>query len=182
MLNSAYRTDFLAYWDTHYPETPPIGYLFKQLLPKRWARIHSLPDSKRYADTDEEWACLLHRQNRVIGDLVGDGNVVQIVIDHIEPDNHLFQSENLHDIGVFSRGQDEPVHQCYAYETTWDFNQQHPLLLMIADETMRAFIIGPDCLIAPYAGGMDLIFKDPHTTWEFKRKYQSWLSPRADGF
>jgi hypothetical protein len=52
---------------------------------------------------------------------------------------------------------------------------------MIAQEEMRAFIIGDDCLIAPYDGGVDLILKDGYTKGLLKEKYKNWLSARKDG-
>jgi hypothetical protein len=51
---------------------------------------------------------------------------------------------------------------------------------MIADESMRAFIIALDCLISPYDGGIDVILRDPHTAHTFKRHFADWVSPRED--
>jgi hypothetical protein len=38
-----------AWWNNHYPEAPPVGFLLRQVYSDRWLRIHSLPGSKRYA-------------------------------------------------------------------------------------------------------------------------------------
>ena len=42
---------FQSQWDTHYPNKLPISYDLVQNFPQFWFRIHSLPESKRYADT-----------------------------------------------------------------------------------------------------------------------------------
>ncbi len=175
------KESFLEYWNSLYPETPPINYFFKELLTKRWLRIHSLPQSKRYADTKEEWDILLHRQNTVISDLIGEDAAIKVVVNFIEIDNYLFKSFNLINTGVFTDMERETVFQSFLFETTWQKNTLDPLLIMIAEEEMRAFIIGEDCLVAPYDGGMDLIFKDGYTKGLYKEKYKDWLSKREDG-
>lgn len=53
---------------------------------------------------------------------------------------------------------------------------------MIADDVMRAFIIAPDCLIAPYDGGMDVFLKDAFSAHAFERKFADGMSKRKDGY
>jgi hypothetical protein len=175
------KAQFLDYWQALYPETPPINHLFKRHLRTRWARIHSLPEAKRYADDKPEWDELLRRQNNVIDSLVPQGTMIKIVINYIAIDNYLFKSFDLENIGVFVDEEGETVYQSFQFETTWESHTLNPVLMMIAHDDMRAFIIAPDCLISPYDGGLDLILKDPHTCWEFKRKFPHWLSKREDG-
>jgi hypothetical protein len=175
----AAKATFLAYWNQFYPETPPISHLFKHRLRTRWARIHSLPHAKRYAETKAEWDALQHRQNAVIDSLVPQTTPIRVVINSIEIDSFLFKSFNLENIGVFV--EDEMTFQSFQFETTWESHTLNPLLQMIAGDQMRAFFIAPDCLIAPYDGGMDIILKDPHTCWAFKRQFKHWVSTRPDG-
>jgi hypothetical protein len=176
------REAFLANWHDHYPCLLPIRNLLNgRNFPSRWMRIHSLPLSKRYPDTKEEWDILLDRQNRLINHLVPQETPVQWVINLIERDNYLFKSFNLAPLGVFQEAEGEPEYDSFILETTWENDPRNPLLLMIADETLRAFMIAPDCLIAPYDGGVDVILKDPHTCYALRRQFKDWLSKRADG-
>jgi hypothetical protein len=172
---------FLTFWNAIYPETPPIHHFFKHRLRERWARIHSLPGAKRYADTKAEWEELQRRQNAVIDHLVPQGTNIRIVINFIEIDNYLFKAFDLENIGVFVDQEGETVYQSFQFFTAWESHTFNPFLDMIAGEQLRAFIIGPDCLIAPYDGGMDVILQDPHTCWAFKRQFMTWLSLRPDG-
>jgi hypothetical protein len=180
-IDARSRERFLTRWNALYPETPPINYLFKHRLQKRWARIHSLPEAKRYPQTTDEWRELERRQNAVIDHLVPQMTNVRIVINAIEIDNYLFKAFDLDNIGVFVDEEGETVFQSFMFETTWESDTLNPLLAMIAGDQMRAFIMAPDCLIAPYDGGMDIILKDPQTCWEFKRRFKAWLSSREDG-
>lgn len=60
---------FKTYWNKTYPDSYPIDYELKTIFNNRWFRIHSLPDSKRYAEDDDEYKVVLSRQNRLISDL-----------------------------------------------------------------------------------------------------------------
>jgi hypothetical protein len=179
-INETLRQQFFIDWNTLYPQTPPIAYLFKQRLANRWARIHSLPKSKRYAETKEERAEILRRQNTIIHQLIGKDTEIRVVSLWMNDDNPLFTMRQMDRLGMIALAEHETEYDLYTYVTDWE-PPDDILLTMIADDAMRAFLIGPDCLIAPYDGGMDVILKDPYTTWEFKRKYKDWLSPREDG-
>jgi hypothetical protein len=175
------KEEFQQLWAENYPETLPINYLFKHNLHHRWLRIHSLPESKRYAQTKEESDALLNRQNTVIDDLIQQNSEINVVVNFIDIDSFLFRMFNFTNIGVFVDDKTEAVFQSFIFETTWETNSLNPMLIEIADDNLRAFIIGEDCLISPYDGGMDLIFKDEPTKYVYKRKYKSWLSEREDG-
>jgi hypothetical protein len=175
------KEEFEKFWAENYPETQPINYLFKHNLNCRWLRIHSLPESKRYAQTKEESDTLLNRQNSIIDDLIEQNAEVSVVVNFIEIDSFLFRMFNFTNIGVFVDNDSEAVFQSFIFETTWETNGLNPMLIEIADDNLRAFIIGEDCLIAPYDGGMDLIFKDEPTKYFYQRKYKKWLSEREDG-
>jgi hypothetical protein len=98
---NATREKFRLMWSARCPETPPISYLFKHRLPQRWAPIHSLQASKRYADTKPDWDELLHRQNSVIDYLVPPGTLIDVVINCAKLENNLFRSFDPVDIGTF---------------------------------------------------------------------------------
>src|SRR5574337_1072614 len=70
---------FANFWSQKYPGTIPVQHLFKHRYPERWFRIHSLPESKRYPETEQEWQILLDRQNSIIADLFGKNSRVVLV-------------------------------------------------------------------------------------------------------
>jgi hypothetical protein len=53
---------FLSFWEQSYGGIPPFKWRLKERLPDRWLRIHTLPDSKRYAGTEAEFAEIAERQ------------------------------------------------------------------------------------------------------------------------
>ncbi len=170
---------FEQFWAESYPKTPPIGYLFKHNLPERWVRFHSLPESKRYAETKAEWDILLQRQNDILDYLIPQNTEIKVVINSINSGHFLFQMFDFENIGVLIH--DEMTFQSFVAETIWQSGGLNPLLIEIADDNIRAFIIAPDCIIAPYDGGVDVILKDNSTKNALKIKFSDWLSQREDG-
>jgi hypothetical protein len=175
-------SQFLTTWRASYPQILPIGTLLHDGNFKgRWMRIHSLPLSKRYPDTKAEWDIMLHRQNSVIDYLIPEGSDIEVVINWIEADTYLFQSQTLMPLGLFQEGVGEPAYDSYLMEANWARGGLDQVLIMIADEALRGFIIGPDCLIKPYDGGMDVIARDADSCHALKRQFKDWLSARPDG-
>ena len=64
---------FQNFWESNYGNTPPLGHILREVFGDKWFRIHSLPNSKRYADNADEMQIILNRQNTIINDLIGKG-------------------------------------------------------------------------------------------------------------
>lgn len=194
------KEDFNNFWALTYPKTIQISHLFKQDYTDRWFRIHSLPDSKRYADSDNDWTILLTRQNQIITDLFGENAKVLLVTGEFnwgERETFITEEENvfkpynflrLDDIDLFELFPDE-YDKCEIYrpafaETIWIPHNHNNLLREIADDNTRAFFASIDkkILIAPYDGGIDFVLKDSVTKDFYKQKYKEWLSVREDGY
>lgn len=188
-------------WNDRYPETTWLPHLFRRIYPDRWCRIHSLPNSKRYAYTEAEWTTILHRQNTLLTDLLGIGADILVVSGEYQfegvdvPDYHaasgalsalLFtptkQRIDLHQIESSSY---EPgtFYQSRFSEQTWQRHKFDELLREIAEDQTQAFFISWDnaCIVAPYDGGVDILLKDNATRDYYRKKYRAWLSERPDG-
>lgn len=72
-------SDFEVAWNGYYPNCPPLGYLMRAAGARHWLRFHSLPESKRYAETDEERNILLFRQNALADEVLGAGDACWLV-------------------------------------------------------------------------------------------------------
>jgi hypothetical protein len=177
------RAAFMKMWERDYPETAPIDFLFKIYLTKRWIRVYSLHEGHRYPEDELDWNILLSRQNTVIDYLVPQGTPITWVFNWLENDNHIFKSFDLIPLGGFTdKDYLEGELESWMLKAQWESGLFNTFLMMIAnEEVMRAFIIAPNCLIAPYEGGMDIVLKDPHTADAFKRHFADWVSPRQDG-
>lgn len=185
---------FRFYWRLTYPQSVPVQHLFRHFWPERWFRIHSLPQSKRYAETEKEWDILLERQNTIMSDLLSGAPDV-FIITGSESEEEQEQKTSLENYKFIDLPPID-LHQLYPMEydegdlftpsfakQDWKTNKFNDLLKDIAADKLRAFFLSVDnkCLIAPYDGGVDIILKDVETKEFYKQKYKDWLSERADG-
>jgi hypothetical protein len=191
---------FNLFWAANYPETIPIPHYFRHDYPDRWFRIHSLPQSKRYADNDQEWDILLSRQNQIITDLIGENaNFLLVTGEHKHEDytelHPIAKVDSIvqipfvlldkMDLNKISPDEYEPGAFYYPMcsEQTWIPRKFDDLLREIADDKLRVIFISIDneLMIAPYDGGVDFILKNSETRDSYKQKYADWLSERQDG-
>ncbi len=194
------KEEFQTLWSLYFPDTVPISYLFKLDYTDRWFRIHSLPESKRYAEDEDEWGILISRQNEIITDLFGHETPILIVTGeynwgdnrqiHITEEEEIFKpfsfirldNIELNKIDADQYDESEIYRPAFA-QTIWKPNYHDKLLREIANDNSRAFFISFDknVIVAPYDGGVDFVLKDSSTKEHYKNKYSQWLSDREDG-
>jgi hypothetical protein len=189
-------TDFNTYWHLNYPESFPTNYELKWIYEDRWIRIHSLPDSKRYADTEAEYDTIFERQNQLINDLIGEGSEIIITFGLYTGDISINNYKKLTDFGEFNKVQtidlkkerpeeheDDLLLDIYIKIENWRSNSKNDILRAIADDEIRAMFICPskNCIVAPYDGGVDIIVDSSKKRDELKVQYRDWLSDREDG-
>lgn len=194
------KKDFQNLWTLNYPDTVLISYLFKHEYSDRWFRIHSLPESKRYADNENEWEILLSRQNEIITDLFGLETPIVIVTgeynwgdnrqNHLTDEEEIFKPfsfvllDNIELNKIDAEQYDETdIYRPAFAQTVWIPNYHNKILREISNDKIRAFFVSFDknIIVAPYDGGVDFILKDKHTRDNYKEKYKPWLSEREDG-
>ena len=195
------RKQFTQFWAKTYPKTVPIPHFFKYDYAERWFRIHSLPNSKRYAETDAEWAILLQRQNALITDLFGEAEQVILVTGAYKRRNerrvHLVKKNPILKTYPFKilpemdlpASKSEYYDEGMAYrpafaEALWQSEKFDNLLRGIANDELRVFFVSAqkNVIIAPYDGGVDVVLKDTEIKNAYKIKCKNWLSEREDGF
>jgi hypothetical protein len=188
------KENIQSYWNLNFAECPPINYLFKIYYTNRWLRIHSLPNSKRYSDTDAEWDILLSTQNAILEDVFEDEDSICLFtgaysnIDITFPENNLSDNEALKvfdfralekiDLYAMTKEYTEENTFYTPYFTTNLFKRKsyNELLKSIANDEIRAFFLNPkiNTIVAPYDGGLDIIYKDTETRDFYKNKYNHY--------
>jgi hypothetical protein len=191
---------FNNFWTSTYSDTTLLQHHFRHDFADRWFRIHSLPDSKRYAEDDNEWSILLDRQNKIISDLLNghpnfllvtgghttEGNIELHSIDEVDSIKDytfiLLSQIDLNKISPDEYNQGQFYMPMFS-EQNWRAKTFDNLLKDIAEDNLRAFFLSVDkeLIIAPYDGGVDFILKDTETRDFYKQKYSGWLSERQDG-
>lgn len=191
---------FNNFWKSTYPNTTLIQHHFKHDFADRWFRIHSLPDSKHYAQGDNDWDILLDRQNKIISELLtGNSNFLLVTGGHTSEEyTELHPIDEVNSIKEIPFISLDPIDLNKIYpdeydhgqfytpmfsEQKWQLKKFDNILKDIAEDNLRAFFVSIDkeLIIAPYDGGVDLILKDSETRDFYKQKYSGWLSARVDG-
>jgi len=198
-----FKEEFIKQWLLHYPNLPPVPHWFKWPCMDRWFRIHSLPKSKRYPESDKDWKILLERQNKIITDILGSGTEVYLVsydADWVFPtlkvlhneDGEMYSFTHIGNIDLYKLDmeyyRDEYLYDGHTFkpvfaEVVWKPHLHDNLLKEIANGKTRAFFVSFEkmIIIAPYDGGIDFIIKNDMTKDYYKNKYKKWLSNKNDG-
>lgn len=190
------ENEFIDYWNNEYPESLPINHELKLVYPDKWFRIHSLPKSKRYAESADEYKIILDRQNQLINDLIGEESEVAISFGLYRWDSINDNYKELTDFGEFQKVlridlrkerpeeyEDEMYFDIYVKTEKWKDGKRDEILKAIADDQIRAMFVSHSnkCVIAPYDGGVDVIVDSTEKRDKLKVKYKDWLSDREDG-
>lgn len=180
---------FSAWWTERFGDTLPLGHALRSSFPDRWFRIHSLPESKRYANDDGERRVLLDRQELLADEVLGQKEPCFIVTPY--EDIALGMKRKLAEFPnqTFScelRGTDEPEEpdiSCLVAEVSWDATDMKPALLAIAQDQLRALWINrnTNAIFAPYDGGVDVVLESRAQRDVLRDHFSQWLSARSDG-
>lgn len=190
--------DFKAAWDSYYPGHHPIGYMMRGTGAQYWLRFHSLPESKRYAETENERRILLCRQNELAEEILGQDVPCWLVQTcwgwsdrvnekrvEITADMDMFKP--CRDFGLtfshrFIEETGEPDDEViswnvYSTSTTWQSGKFDSLLLAIAADQVAPILwmSGSGAVFAPYDGGIDLFLAHRADVERLAVQHADWL-------
>jgi hypothetical protein len=162
----------------------------------RWLRIHSLPDSKRYPESEAEYDEMLRRQNAVAQTVLGSPSDCLLIVWRIarEFDPVDWDAEG-QSIGValsptnaWGRLEDEdnpPAFYEFAVaHVVWALHAFDALIRAVADERQYGLLFFSGVThqaYAPYDGGADLFVATTQRRDELRALWADWLSERDDG-
>lgn len=193
--------EFRREWNRHYPELEPVGYELLSAGAQHWVRFHSLPNSKRYADTEAEWRELLVRQNEIAAAVLGESRGCWLVQSRWELPSGVtdiaFQDGNDPFRAIADYGLEPAIvtlreaatefeqrwEACAGY-VTWSSGQFDRLLREIADERAAPTLWFSDetgSVFAPYDGGVDLFLPDERRAKKLAEQHTEWLSDHPLG-
>jgi hypothetical protein len=179
-----------ALWAANWPATPPVGHLLPDLLRDRWVRFHSLPESKRYPDTEEEYATILARHHELLARLGLNGRCFVLMM--------LFADEELPPPPADSVPLPRAIHwrtvppmhgeemdmPIYASELIHPSEEIDTMIRLVADDEICGLIVVPpdaEWLYHPYDGGVDVIAESPVARDALREHFRDWLSDHPRG-
>lgn len=193
------KDEFQNFWEVNFQNCPPVSFLFKEKLEELWFRIHSLPESKRYAENDSEMTEILRRQKILLEDIIGTEDECFAVCGSYLPNLHTYYAESFPQLVNILSFNSKPVPLSefdsdgkpdeFFYvgfgKRKIGFDDLREILIGIAnDQVYFFFIVNPITkrIFAPYDGGVDLILENEEKRDEFKSKYKNWLSTHPSGY
>lgn len=191
-------TRLAALWRERRPSAPPIAaHTFRGAYADRWVRFHSLPESKRYPESEDEYAIVLHRYNTVLDKLFAGLDVFVVTADWSEtptgPAGYPEPRQTLHPDGVrWWTGLDDEdpdpefhIHtRLYADRRPWRHGCADELLRAVADDTLAQVFLTDTQLRRihhPYDGGADVILATPAERDRLRGEHTDWLPSHPAG-
>ncbi|MDX3571285.1 hypothetical protein [Streptomyces sp. ID05-47C] len=184
-------------WRERHPSVPPLTHTFRGVFADRWVRFHSLPESKRYAESEDEYAMLLRRYNTVLDELFAGQEVFVVTGDWSStadgPAGFPTPRQDLHPDGVLwwtepdVSDPDPEFHtyfRFYADRRPWRPGCVDELLRAAADEEIVGVFLtdtGLNRIHAPYDGGADVVLTTPAERDRLRARHPGWLSPHPSG-
>lgn len=178
------------WWQSHYGSATPIAHILRHQIPDRWFRIHSLPESKRYAETPDEYLVLFTRHNTIATEILGSLSRCLLLVgrytEHPELNIHSQSLLKLKDANftLFDAVEEPDLISIWCAPITWATGRFDDIIKAVADnqdanilfaslETGEAY--------APYDGGADLFLGSTVRRDELKQRYNRWLSKHPQG-
>lgn len=182
-------------WDAHRGGTPPLGHLLRTGHPDCWVRFHSLPDSKRYADTEPEYAILLGRLHTILDELSAPAELLVITCEWSDDPSPLRRQPDLeaaapgdHWRTVLEDETEEAEFRTYTHLYVGTLANQpaalDPLLRMVSDFQTAGVVLAPAdfrWLVHPYDGGVDVIAASLGERDALRARHTDWLSRHPGG-
>lgn len=167
-----------------------LAHTLKSTHQERWVRFHSLPESRRYPDSEFDYATLLSRQHTLLADLGAPSELVVLTCEWSDSPSPRGRSADLERVApgrywhtsLTNPEEPDPQFRVYThlYAATLSNRPHHldPLLRMIADDRTAGVILTPadfGWLVHPYDGGTDVIAATPADRDALRAEHPDWL-------
>lgn len=178
-------------WQAIFGFATPVAHIFKEQRSECWLRIHSLPESTRYADNSNEYEILLSRHNEIATGVLGaQSRCILFIGQYVENSaSKIYLPEIFplkpNDFQDFTCTQDEDMFfKIWLRLVDWSPGEFDDVIRQVADDEMRFllfFSLETENAYAPYDGGADLFFGHISEMHGFKQRYVNWLSKHPTG-
>ena len=190
------KAELAEYRESEYPDAPPLAYVLRARFYQRWFRIHTLPSSKRYAESGQERRVILDRHNAILERMVGPDrpfapdlfSCYSETVDTASPPTWL--AGRLAEFHVFSTVELENeaslagFWHSYMVPSVWRVTAFDDLLRQVADDVVADVLfvsIEKRTAYAPYDGGADAFLHAPAERDALRDEFAAWLPDTSDG-
>ncbi|MCM0148661.1 hypothetical protein KCN56_08830 [Photobacterium galatheae] len=188
--------ELTLFWKREFNDFFPEAHSLKHEYQNRWVRFHSLPESKRYPENEEEYLEIFRRHNTVLQALVGSKARILVVLPEYSNSEapkkpepalaKLFQATKPW-CSLVQHEEDDDIQllwHLHVAEIEYSGYELNRLFRLIADDEVRnILIIHPSKTVVfhPYDGGADVVVVSTKQRDLLKKKYREWLSAHPEG-
>jgi hypothetical protein len=193
--------DFGRRWASAWGDCRPISYELRGCLADRWVRFHSLPESQRYAESEEQYTEILDRHATVIADLLHEGGGhegADLLVITASWSTGPIRTPRETAVAALTPGarfwtsvlsdDSEPEQPTWTHLWVSVSRLSDPhlpaLFRLVADYLTAGVIITSPAmhwLYHPYDGGADVIAASSEQRDELRHRYGKWLSALRSG-
>lgn len=167
----------------------PVAHLLRTYHSQLWFRVHSLPESKRYAESTAEREIVFQRYRAFGTALLGANSTCLAIRSRPDPLDQSDPFASCADHGstwnpFLDLTHEGEVWHSQVAEVRWEPQKLRPLLTAIAEDREGLILFlapGIDTIFAPYDGGADGFSFDPQIREQLKREFHTWRSPQPSG-
>jgi hypothetical protein len=182
-----------AAWAQMWPESLPIAHELKETFEDEWVRFHGLPGSKRYPETDAEYAIVLDRHNTLLADLCAAHGTTELIVLAADVASTPAPTDAVAALGDGAFIGSVPWHYAdpcllfahlYAGRRAFAPGALDEMLRAVADGDLAGVIIAPADLVwlyHPYDGGADVIAATVPARDDLAKRYADWRSAHPSG-
>lgn len=190
------REHLSALWQRQWPKGLPIAHELRAAYSDRWVRFHNLPGSKRYPETEDEYAVVLDRNNTVLDQLFAGTDVYVVTTAWSSEPNgpeRPTRRREVHAGGtpwmtIANEADPDPEFHTYTHlyadRRPWQRGSIDGILREVADDALSGVLISDARLLRihhPYDGGADVILTTPKERDEVRSRHANWLSLHPTG-
>ncbi|WP_326618818.1 hypothetical protein OG863_15860 [Streptomyces decoyicus] len=190
------RAHLSTLWQRQRPMGPPLAHELRAAYSDRWVRFHSLPGSKRYPETEDEYTVVLDRNNTVLEELFAGTDVYVLTTAwsseptgpqrptrrrEVHPDSSPWMT-------ITNDADPDPEFHTYTHlyadRRPWQRGSIDEILREVAHDALSGVIITDSELQRihhPYDGGADVILTTPDERDEVRNRHTDWLSQHPTG-
>ncbi len=189
------RPDPLTWWQSHFSGVAPRGHLLRHALSQQWVRFHSLPESKRYAESVDDYIELQKRHLAVASSLFSVGEPLYVFRAYggetrlRGKQRHQLAGRQFREavahlpVENATLNDDEDRMYVRALISKWKPDFFEAAVRLLADwQEVGVSVVSPATrnIFCPYDGGMD-VFAFSIGPEELRARFPSWLSSMPSG-
>ena len=163
----------------------PVAFLMRNYRTEWWFRIHSLPESKRYPNSDADWDILLARHHALADAVLEPVATCRVTyaqfsgVPFPESDLPSLQWRPFRRVGPVGESLDS-----WIASASWDFETFAPWIRKRSADEL-AFIgfhsTATDAVYMPYDGGADVFSLQPDFLDKIRERFNEWKPPLESG-